>query len=139
MKVKIKEWHAVATWRWDMPEDEVCGICRVDFDGCCPNCKYPGDDCPLIVGKCHHSFHLHCILSWINQESAKGLCPMCRQKFEDPSVRGEINVGELPEEFRARLDELNRRIVQMLEQTELTRLERMRALIARAAAREGGE
>ncbi|EPS43978.1 hypothetical protein H072_2169 [Dactylellina haptotyla CBS 200.50] len=47
MKVKIKEWHAVATWRWDMPEDEVCGICRVDFDGCCPNCKYPGDDCPL--------------------------------------------------------------------------------------------
>ncbi|KAF3275430.1 ubiquitin-protein ligase Anaphase Promoting Complex [Orbilia oligospora] len=77
MKVKIKEWHAVATWRWDMPEDEVCGICRVDFDGCCPNCKYPGDDCPLIVGKCHHSFHLHCILSWINQESAKGLCPMC--------------------------------------------------------------
>ncbi|KAF3133109.1 hypothetical protein TWF594_009323 [Orbilia oligospora] len=57
----------------------------------------------------------------------------------DPSVRGEINVGELPEEFRARLDELNRRIVQMLEQTELTRLERMRALIARAAAREGGE
>ncbi|KAK6350983.1 ubiquitin-protein ligase Anaphase Promoting Complex [Orbilia javanica] len=82
MKVKIKEWHAVATWRWDMPEDEVCGICRVDFDGCCPNCKYPGDDCPLIVGKCQHSFHLHCILSWINQESAKGLCPMCRQKFE---------------------------------------------------------
>jgi anaphase-promoting complex subunit 11 len=47
MKVKIKNWHAVATWRWDMPEDEVCGICRVQFDGTCPTCKYPGDDCPL--------------------------------------------------------------------------------------------
>lgn len=47
MKVKIKKWHAVATWRWDMPEDEVCGICRVQFDGTCPTCKFPGDDCTL--------------------------------------------------------------------------------------------
>jgi hypothetical protein len=47
MKVTIKEWHAIATWRWDMPEDEVCGICRVQFDGTCPTCKYPGDDCTL--------------------------------------------------------------------------------------------
>lgn len=30
-----------------MEEDEVCGICRVQFDGTCPTCKYPGDDCPL--------------------------------------------------------------------------------------------
>jgi Anaphase-promoting complex subunit 11 RING-H2 finger len=73
MKVKIKNWHAVATWRWDMPEDEVCGICRVQFDGTCPTCKYPGDDCPLcrfsatglqdmltilVIGKCAHSFHM---------------------------------------------------------------------------------
>ena len=47
MKVIIKEWNAVATWRWDMPEDDVCGICRVQFDGTCPTCKYPGDDCAL--------------------------------------------------------------------------------------------
>jgi len=30
-----------------MPEDEVCGICRVQFDGTCPTCKFPGDDCTL--------------------------------------------------------------------------------------------
>lgn len=30
-----------------MPEDDVCGICRVQFDGTCPTCKYPGDDCTL--------------------------------------------------------------------------------------------
>lgn len=47
MKVSIKEWNAVATWRWNMPDDEVCGICRVQFDGTCPTCKFPGDDCSL--------------------------------------------------------------------------------------------
>lgn len=47
MKVTLKEWNAVATWRWDMPDDDVCGICRVQFDGTCPTCKFPGDDCAL--------------------------------------------------------------------------------------------
>ena len=79
MKVTIKEWNAVASWRWDMPEDDVCGICRVQFDGTCPTCKYPGDDCTLrercsqsrgvpsvlinviVIGKCGHSFHMVCI------------------------------------------------------------------------------
>ncbi|KAH0610303.1 uncharacterized protein H6S33_011830 [Morchella sextelata] len=37
MKVRIKTWNAVASWRWDVPEDDVCGICRVQFDGTCPN------------------------------------------------------------------------------------------------------
>ncbi|CAJ1977894.1 unnamed protein product [Sphenostylis stenocarpa] len=39
-------WHAVAWWTWDA-QDETCGICRMAFDGCCPDCKLPGDDCPL--------------------------------------------------------------------------------------------
>jgi hypothetical protein len=47
MKVTLKEWNAIATWHWDIPEDEVCGICRVQFDGTCPTCKFPGDDCSL--------------------------------------------------------------------------------------------
>jgi hypothetical protein len=49
MKVTIKRWNAVATWRWEVPEDEVCGICRVQFDGTCPSCKFPGDDCTLCM------------------------------------------------------------------------------------------
>ena len=57
MKVTIKEWNAVASWRWDMPEDDVCGICRVQFDGTCPTCKYPGDDCALC--ECHPLHTLH--------------------------------------------------------------------------------
>ncbi|KAK4378784.1 hypothetical protein RND71_000646 [Anisodus tanguticus] len=39
-------WHAVSSWTWDA-QDETCGICRMAFDGCCPDCKLPGDDCPL--------------------------------------------------------------------------------------------
>ncbi|UZP34054.1 hypothetical protein NXS19_001870 [Fusarium pseudograminearum] len=82
MKVTIKKWNSVATWRWDLPEDDVCGICQVHFDGTCPTCKYPGDDCSLLSGKCGHNFHMHCIMEWIKQESSRGQCPMCRQRFE---------------------------------------------------------
>jgi len=50
MKVHIKRWNAVAAWRWDLADDDdLCGICRVQFDGTCPACKYPGDGCPLGV------------------------------------------------------------------------------------------
>uniref|UniRef100_A0A060TB97 Anaphase-promoting complex subunit 11 n=1 Tax=Blastobotrys adeninivorans TaxID=409370 RepID=A0A060TB97_BLAAD len=87
MKVVIKEWDAVAFWHWDVPEDEVCGICRIQFDGTCSTCKYPGDECPLINGKCNHSFHMHCLIKWLDMESSHGLCPMCRQTFETAPER----------------------------------------------------
>lgn len=101
MKVQIKEWHGVATWNWAAARsgDELCGICRVPFDGTCPNCKFPGDGCPLILGKtCTHNFHLHCILKWLEQDSSKGLCPMCRQIFTAQVIEGvgsEEDLGEL--------------------------------------------
>lgn len=99
MKVNIKEWHGVATWHWDAAHnhgDELCGICRVPFDGTCPNCKYPGDSCPLILGKgCTHNFHLHCILKWLEQETSKGLCPMCRQIFTPQIIEGVGSTQEL--------------------------------------------
>ncbi|KYQ50031.1 Anaphase-promoting complex subunit 11 [Trachymyrmex zeteki] len=46
MKVTIKSWTGVATWRW-IANDDNCGICRMPFDASCPDCKIPGDDCPL--------------------------------------------------------------------------------------------
>ena len=64
MKVTIKEWNAVATWRWDMPEDDVCGICRVQFDGTCPTCKYPGDECALCM-----VLYYNLSISWLNGTS----------------------------------------------------------------------
>jgi hypothetical protein len=58
MKVTVKRWAAIAQWRWDIgaargadgddaDEEDVCGICRVAYEACCPACKLPGDDCPL--------------------------------------------------------------------------------------------
>ena len=75
MKVTIREWNAVAAWRWDMPDDDVCGICRNPYDSTCSKCKFPGDECPLcklrltaryvmnanshaVLGECNHSFHM---------------------------------------------------------------------------------
>lgn len=42
----------------------MCGICRMPFDGCPPDGKYPGDDSPVVWGVCTHSFHLQCINRW---------------------------------------------------------------------------
>ena len=54
MKVTIKQWNSVANWKWNAPDDEVCGICRVQFEGTCPTCKHPGDGCPLsMLFFCH--------------------------------------------------------------------------------------
>lgn len=60
MKVTINSFRAVATWKWDLPEesDDTCGICRVNFEGTCSKCNFPGDDCPIIVGECRHCFHM---------------------------------------------------------------------------------
>lgn len=38
MKVKIKQWNGVASWLW-VANDENCGICRMPFNGCCPDCE----------------------------------------------------------------------------------------------------
>ncbi|KAJ1310660.1 hypothetical protein OPQ81_009190 [Rhizoctonia solani] len=102
MKVKVKHWHAVAHWKWDIgteseaqgddeDEEDVCGICRVAFEGCCPACKTPGDDCPLIWGQCTHVFHMHCLIKWIEQPASKQQCPMDRR----PWVTAEGKVDRL--------------------------------------------
>ncbi|KAF8193919.1 anaphase-promoting complex subunit 11, partial [Mycena galopus ATCC 62051] len=59
VKVTVKHWYAVMQWRRDTggsehdasdDNEDVCGICRVPYEACCPSChKIPGDDCPLSV------------------------------------------------------------------------------------------
>ena len=95
-KVHIKSWTAVAVWRW-ITNDVDCGICRLPFDGCCPDCKIPGDDCPLgntycnlieivfylkVSGQCRHQFHMHCIIKWLQTQQMQQQCPMCRQNWQ---------------------------------------------------------
>lgn len=80
----IEGWLGVAVWKW-IANDENCGICRMAFEACCPDCSLPGDDCPLVWGNCSHVFHIHCIVKWLNSQLNQQLCPMCRQvwKFND--------------------------------------------------------
>ncbi|KAG0697044.1 anaphase-promoting complex subunit 11 RING-H2 finger-domain-containing protein [Suillus ampliporus] len=59
-------------------EGDICGICRIPFEGCCPWCKIPGNDCPLIWGKCSHVFHMHCLLKWLGMAESKQRCPLDR-------------------------------------------------------------
>ncbi|KAM6050437.1 anaphase-promoting complex subunit 11 isoform 1-T1 [Chlamydotis macqueenii] len=37
MRVRVRSWHGVASWLW-VANDENCGICRMAFNGCCPDC-----------------------------------------------------------------------------------------------------
>lgn len=81
MRVRIKNYEAVASWKWGS-NDDCCGICRNEFEVCCPDCKMPGDDCPPVWGRCKHAFHVHCIMKWLEtQQTGRPLCPMCRQEW----------------------------------------------------------
>ncbi|KAG6612600.1 Anaphase-promoting complex subunit 11 [Phytophthora cinnamomi] len=83
MKVRIKRWHGVATWRWGVEDEECCGICRYAFEACCPDCAMPGDGCPPVWGACNHAFHMHCLMKWLESlQSMRQHCPMCRQDWK---------------------------------------------------------
>lgn len=86
--VTFKEFNAVASWTWGAGEEgDVCSICRSPFDGCPPDCKVPGDDAPVVWGKCSHAFHIQCIQKCIDTETngqgdRQANCPNCRAPWE---------------------------------------------------------
>jgi len=80
LRVRIKKWHGVAHWTWNCgDDDEVCGICQSAYEGVAPGAKSPGDECPVVWGKCGHSFHLICVQTWL---ATRSTCPMCRSAWE---------------------------------------------------------
>jgi len=81
IKIRLKRFHAVAAWSWNA-NDDLCGICQAAFEGVCPGVKYPGEDCPVVWGKCGHAFHLQCVSKWLATPAAKNSCPICRQDWE---------------------------------------------------------
>jgi len=85
MKVTVSDWSAVGYWVWDVnnedDEDAICGICQNAFDGVCGTCDEPGDQCPILFGKCTHIFHMHCIIRWTEKMQPEPLCPLCKRKW----------------------------------------------------------
>lgn len=45
MKVKIKKWNAVGTWKYNIGVDE-CMICQNEFEIPCSKCNNPSDCVP---------------------------------------------------------------------------------------------
>ncbi|KAL0089391.1 anaphase-promoting complex subunit Apc11 [Phycomyces blakesleeanus] len=82
MKVKVKSWTMAAYWSWNDTNSDVCGICQVEFEGCCPECNMPGDDCPVLWGECSHAFHMHCIMKWLEKATGNPQCPLDRQLWK---------------------------------------------------------
>eukprot|EP00553_Chaetoceros_curvisetus_P011655 CAMPEP_0204642322 /NCGR_PEP_ID=MMETSP0717-20131115/51626_1 /ASSEMBLY_ACC=CAM_ASM_000666 /TAXON_ID=230516 /ORGANISM="Chaetoceros curvisetus" /LENGTH=157 /DNA_ID=CAMNT_0051663085 /DNA_START=727 /DNA_END=1200 /DNA_ORIENTATION=+ len=80
LRVRVKKYHGVAHWTWNCVEDDdVCGICQSPYEGVTPGAKFPGDECPVVWGKCGHSFHIQCITTWL---TTKSTCPFCRVEWE---------------------------------------------------------
>lgn len=79
-RFEIKRWTAVAFWSWDQT-NERCAICRNHLMEPCIECTNKIDsnsmgekvNCPRAVGRCNHSFHLHCISTWIKTRNS---CPL---------------------------------------------------------------
>ena len=71
LKIKIKRWHGVAKWTWGVgdDEDDVCIVCQSAFEGVAPGVKFPGDECPVVWGKCGHAFHLQCVSTWLQSQN----------------------------------------------------------------------
>lgn len=93
MKYRIKKYTAIAAWHWNIPDSEnrTCRICHQDFDNTCAKCRVPGDECPIIFGKCKHYFHLHCIHTW-NDAQNRPTCPLCRAPWEIDAYAGKNQV-----------------------------------------------
>ncbi|CAD5220114.1 unnamed protein product [Bursaphelenchus okinawaensis] len=83
LNVTLKEIQVTGEWKWVEGRGDTCGICRAAFEGCCVDCKMPGDECPIILGVCSHAFHMHCIIKWTNSQVAhqRPACPLCRQEW----------------------------------------------------------
>ena len=85
--ITVRRYRPVAAWQGETGDEvpeRVCGICHSAIDGCCGQCKIPGDECPMGRGKCGHSFHAHCIIRWVASEEgaeSSSSCPMCRQPW----------------------------------------------------------
>ena len=65
---------------------EVVQLFEYSLSFCWPTRTIRVHDAPIsphaVWGRCKHCFHMHCILKWIQSQSSRQLCPMCRQEWK---------------------------------------------------------
>ena len=108
MKVKLNKMNLVANWSWQLGDNDHCTICMSPFECACPQCKFPGDDCPPIEGKCGHIFHLHCIYKWLDSGTDK--CPLDRETWKEKTesdLNNRSNQNEINNQARNNNDNNN--------------------------------
>ena len=115
MKVKLNKMSLVANWSWQLGDNEHCTICMNPFECACPQCKFPGDDCPPIEGKCGHFFHLHCIYKWLDSGTDK--CPLDREIWKEKTEKEANNIrnGQNEINIQANSNNNNLNLNQILE------------------------
>lgn len=79
-------------------DDDVCIVCQSAFEGVAPGVKFPGDECPVVWGKCGHAFHLQCVSTWLSSQNSTPTCPTCRAEWEYGAVKA---VGEEQQQQQA--------------------------------------
>jgi ubiquitin len=73
------------------PGVDNCAICLEDVAGDCDACAANDTGhitiCGLVTGKCHHTFHAHCVDRWVK---TKRVCPLDQQEWEvlEPAAEG---------------------------------------------------
>jgi len=67
--------------------NNICACCKHVLDTKCPTCKIKQEEnihvkcnCKIIIGKCMHAFHEHCIDQYI--KSYVNICPVCSKPWE---------------------------------------------------------
>jgi hypothetical protein len=81
--VKINQ---IGIWTYDL-SNENCGICRDSNQSLCLMCESgdtnPAKPCQVIIGKCGHAYHSHCINGWLDNNS---VCPICAQTWDIATI-----------------------------------------------------
>ena len=79
--VKVKVWHAVADWGFDI-ENDNCAICKNSIQIPCISCEAEpreNETCTPATGVCNHSYHFHCVTKWVTNHTN---CPLCNMEWE---------------------------------------------------------
>jgi len=77
-RFKINKLNCIATFIYNLPENNDCTICRCNLN--CNSLYYQDKnlDSYVVIGTCGHAYHQECITGWIKEHPR---CPICAKKW----------------------------------------------------------